>query len=748
MGGPPHMGGGYHAPPQAHYSRPPKRDIPTGPPVTVFVGNITERAPDAMIRHLLTTCGPVVSWKRVQGATGKLQAFGFCEYSNPDAGMRSIRLLNSYQIADKSLVVKVDAKTKKILDEYLTDRVKKNGEDIPGEGELDKYMDEDMKYEDSLAEERIGQILKDHSQEIESYVPKEPAGLPVAREAPPASTLLQRMGTRDEGLDDIEEEKKGVIHREIDKFRETMKIREAEKEEQEKKRGEKESSTSSRRKSRSKSREKSRDRGDREGRSSSTRERPSRRSRSRDRGRERETERQRDREREREREREQERERESQRRSVVSRSRSRSPPRFERERGSRETRSQKEIFKEREMEEEEKERKRAERKGREKEANYQERLRIWETREGKKSKDYEKEQVKDKKKTDEIEREGRKLKEFLEDYDDERDDPKFYKGRELARRLQDREREATKDSEDRRKELDEISQLKSQIFNDPKLADPATEFQRRLQEREQQFLPDSLKSTPPPAAPTPPTKAVVSQGNSRQSPIELDISPSPDNSPGDDRGPSPMDAMDDYDPGDIALPDMDEPEDSPTPEAPEPVKPVTIPTVTKTKVEAPKRKKLPVADIFNQEEEEESDKPRMKKLKPLPPAAAKEEKKEVTKSADDKRKHIKSLIEKIPTDKGALFAYSVDWDLVDNQLMEKRIRPWVHKKIAEYIGEPEPTLTDFICSKVLAGSEPKAILEDVQMVLDEEAEVFVVKMWRLLIYEIENKKQKSSGVAK
>ena len=51
----------------------PRREIPPGPAVTVFVGNITERAPDAMVRHLLTTCGPVVSWKRVQGATGKLQ---------------------------------------------------------------------------------------------------------------------------------------------------------------------------------------------------------------------------------------------------------------------------------------------------------------------------------------------------------------------------------------------------------------------------------------------------------------------------------------------------------------------------------------------------------------------------------------------------------------------------------------------------------------------------------------------------
>ena len=85
--------------------------------------------------------------------------------------------------------------------------------------------------------------------------------------------------------------------------------------------------------------------------------------------------------------------------------------------------------------------------------------------------------------------------------------------------------------------------------------------------------------------------------------------------------------------------------------------------------------------------------------------------------------------------------------MVDAQLMEKRIRPWVNKKITEYIGEPEPTLTEFICSKVLAGSSPNSVLEDVQMVLDEEAEVFVVKMWRLLIYEIENKRMKATAAA-
>ena len=68
----------------------------------------------------------------------------------------------------------------------------------------------------------------------------------------------------------------------------------------------------------------------------------------------------------------------------------------------------------------------------------QERLRAWEAREAKKAKEYENYAMKEKRKQEEQEREARKLKEFLEDYDDERDDSKFYKGRELQRRIGDR----------------------------------------------------------------------------------------------------------------------------------------------------------------------------------------------------------------------------------------------------------------------------------------------------------------------
>jgi len=50
--------------------------------------------------------------------------------------------------------------------------------------------------------------------------------------------------------------------------------------------------------------------------------------------------------------------------------------------------------------------------------------------------------------------------------------------------------------------------------------------------------------------------------------------------------------------------------------------------------------------------------------------------------------------------------------------MDRRIRPWVNKKIVEYIGEDEPTLSDFICKKVISHSSPSSILADISMVSD------------------------------
>jgi len=98
---------------------------------------------------------------------------------------------------------------------------------------------------------------------------------------------------------------------------------------------------------------------------------------------------------------------------------------------------------------------------------------------------------------------------------------------------------------------------------------------------------------------------------------------------------------------------------------------------------------------------------------------------------------VKSVIEKIPKEKDELFAYEIDWDTVQqHNIVEKKMRPWIDKKIVEYLGEEEKTLTNFITSKMASRVYPSEILGQLQLVLDEEAEIFVVKMWRMLIFEL------------
>ena len=83
------------------------------------------------------------------------------------------------------------------------------------------------------------------------------------------------------------------------------------------------------------------------------------------------------------------------------------------------------------------------------------------------------------KRIDDLEREAKKIKEFLEDYDDDRDDPKYYKGAKLEQRLAERNRELQKDVEDRQREKEEIEELRAQIVKEG-YKDPAAELQRRL----------------------------------------------------------------------------------------------------------------------------------------------------------------------------------------------------------------------------------------------------------------------------
>jgi len=99
------------------------------------------------------------------------------------------------------------------------------------------------------------------------------------------------------------------------------------------------------------------------------------------------------------------------------------------------------------------------------------------------------------------------------------------------------------------------------------------------------------------------------------------------------------------------------------------------------------------------------------------------------------RAEAKNVINQIPTEQAPLFEYKINWDLIDaKKLIDDKLRPWVAKKITEYLGEEEPTLIEYVCRKLHEHVPPQDILAQLQHVLEEEANTFVVKMWRMLIY--------------
>lgn len=197
-----------------------------GPPVTVFVGNITERASDSMIRQMLQRCGTVINWKRVQ-------AFGFCEYGDPESGLRAIRLLHDWEVGDKKLVVKVDAKTKEKLDEYKATKKASHGSGKKTADE-DNDLDDMTRDFDMSAKASIQYLLHEHSMELSRPTLEQKAAAAnnsdKAKKMTKTQENLMKMSSdldkdSKNNLDemDLEDDKRNLIHREIDKFRDTYK---------------------------------------------------------------------------------------------------------------------------------------------------------------------------------------------------------------------------------------------------------------------------------------------------------------------------------------------------------------------------------------------------------------------------------------------------------------------------------------------------------------------------------------------
>lgn len=122
--------------------------------------------------------------------------------------------------------------------------------------------------------------------------------------------------------------------------------------------------------------------------------------------------------------------------------------------------------------------------------------------------------------------------------------------------------------------------------------------------------------------------------------------------------------------------------------------------------------------------------------------------KDKPKSENKKILDAKQLIDMIPRTKEELFAYDINWAIYDKHELHERMRPWISKKIIEFLGEEESTLVEYIVSCTKDHVQAEKMLELLQSILDVEAEMFVLKMWRMLIFEIKKVESGLSGRAK
>jgi hypothetical protein len=70
------------------------------------------------MRKLLECCGQITSWRRVTDSSGKLNSFGFAEYSTVESILKCLRLLNGYPLGNSELQIKIGKDTEEYLKKW------------------------------------------------------------------------------------------------------------------------------------------------------------------------------------------------------------------------------------------------------------------------------------------------------------------------------------------------------------------------------------------------------------------------------------------------------------------------------------------------------------------------------------------------------------------------------------------------------------------------------------------------------
>ncbi|PNY29027.1 Uncharacterized protein TCAP_01044 [Tolypocladium capitatum] len=127
---------------------------------------------------------------------------------------------------------------------------------------------------------------------------------------------------------------------------------------------------------------------------------------------------------------------------------------------------------------------------------------------------------------------------------------------------------------------------------------------------------------------------------------------------------------------------------------------------------------------------------------------------------------VRALAQEIPSDKDGLWGWEVKWDYMDEGIVRERLRPFVEKKIVEYLGVQEEMLVETVEEHLRKHGSAGGLVEELEgdslprgrvlaghddmsgvsllmraQALDDEAEDLVKKLWRMVIFFTESEKR-------
>ncbi len=129
-------------------------------------------------------------------------------------------------------------------------------------------------------------------------------------------------------------------------------------------------------------------------------------------------------------------------------------------------------------------------------------------------------------------------------------------------------------------------------------------------------------------------------------------------------------------------------------------------------------------------------------------------------SEEERAQAAKQLASDIPNDRDGLWKWDIKWDFVDESVIDERLKPFIEKKIVEYLGVQEQMLVEVVVNALRSRRRPEELVReleevrtpaycavllvqnaDVLQALDDEAEPLVRKLWRMVIFFSESEKR-------